>query len=155
LEQRITNYLSSGGLFNPELMEHDKVRELLIECRAALAALAPERFEYLISELAKAHNAALAAERNERRLRTAQLAAERERYESLEHSILDLSHPNCKDLLQQLAAAQAAINCMEIRAKNAEEALAAERESKEWQDAATKWLDSYFGSGLQQKKEAK
>jgi hypothetical protein len=33
-----------------------------------------------------------------------ELAAERERYESLERSILDLSHPNCKDLLQQLAA---------------------------------------------------
>jgi hypothetical protein len=39
LADRITNYLSSGGLFNPELMEHDKVRELLIDNRALLAAL--------------------------------------------------------------------------------------------------------------------
>ena len=38
LEQRITDYLASGGLFNPEHMEHDKVRELLIDCRLALAA---------------------------------------------------------------------------------------------------------------------
>jgi hypothetical protein len=33
LSQRITEYLASGGLFNPELMEHDKVRDLLIDCR--------------------------------------------------------------------------------------------------------------------------
>jgi hypothetical protein len=38
LEQRITAYLASGGLFNPEMMEHDKVRDLLLDCRAALAA---------------------------------------------------------------------------------------------------------------------
>lgn len=35
--QRITEYLSLGGLFNPEMMEHDKVRDLLIDCRASLA----------------------------------------------------------------------------------------------------------------------
>lgn len=33
---KITEYLSVGGLFNPELMEHDKVRDLLIECRNLL-----------------------------------------------------------------------------------------------------------------------
>jgi hypothetical protein len=33
---RITEYLSAGGLFNPELMDHDKVRDLLIDCREAL-----------------------------------------------------------------------------------------------------------------------
>lgn len=37
LVSRITNYLISGGLFNPEHMEHVKVRDLLIECRDALA----------------------------------------------------------------------------------------------------------------------
>ena len=36
LVDRITEYLSLGGLFNPELMDHDKVRDLLIECREAL-----------------------------------------------------------------------------------------------------------------------
>jgi hypothetical protein len=37
LGERITNYLSNGGLFNPESMEHDKVRKLLIDCRQYLA----------------------------------------------------------------------------------------------------------------------
>jgi hypothetical protein len=37
LQQRITHYLSAGGLFNPEMMKHDKVRDLLIECRDELA----------------------------------------------------------------------------------------------------------------------
>lgn len=33
LKRRIQNYLANGGLFNPELMEHDKVRDLLIDIR--------------------------------------------------------------------------------------------------------------------------
>jgi hypothetical protein len=33
IELRISNYLQSGGLFNPELMEHDKVRDLIIDCQ--------------------------------------------------------------------------------------------------------------------------
>ncbi len=32
------------------------------------------------------------------------IAAERERYYDLQRSVMDLSHPNCKDLLQQLTA---------------------------------------------------
>lgn len=36
LISRITDYLTAGGLFNPEQMEHDKVRQLLIDCREAL-----------------------------------------------------------------------------------------------------------------------
>lgn len=35
---RINAYLSTGGLFNPEMANHDAVRDLLIECRAQLAA---------------------------------------------------------------------------------------------------------------------
>ncbi len=31
--KRITEYLEKGGLFNPELMEHCLVRDLLIDCR--------------------------------------------------------------------------------------------------------------------------
>lgn len=38
LIERITGYLTNGGFFNPELMEADKVRELLIDCRTALTA---------------------------------------------------------------------------------------------------------------------
>lgn len=41
LVSRITAYLAGGGLFNPELANHDAVRDLLIACRDALAA--PER----------------------------------------------------------------------------------------------------------------
>lgn len=36
---KITEYLSAGGLFNPELMEHQKVSDLLIECRSELERL--------------------------------------------------------------------------------------------------------------------
>ena len=38
LVKRINEYLWSGGLFNPELAIHDRVRDLLIDCRSALAA---------------------------------------------------------------------------------------------------------------------
>lgn len=41
LSDHITGYLVSGGLFNPELMEHDKVRNLLIDCREFLDTLKP------------------------------------------------------------------------------------------------------------------
>lgn len=37
LINRITYYLSFGGLFNPELADHLAVRNLLMECRDALA----------------------------------------------------------------------------------------------------------------------
>ena len=37
LEQRITDYLSAGGLFNPEFADHVAVRDLLIDCRKVLA----------------------------------------------------------------------------------------------------------------------
>jgi hypothetical protein len=39
LRQRITGYLAGGGLFNPELANHDAVRDLLIDCRDKLAAI--------------------------------------------------------------------------------------------------------------------
>ena len=35
---RITAYLSGGGLFNLEYSNHDAVRDLLIDCRDTLAA---------------------------------------------------------------------------------------------------------------------
>lgn len=38
LVQRITEYLSFGGLLNPEMADHEKVRNLLIDCRDALVA---------------------------------------------------------------------------------------------------------------------
>ena len=36
LERRILHYLDSGGLFNPELMDHSKVRDLLRDCLTEL-----------------------------------------------------------------------------------------------------------------------
>ncbi len=38
IEARITDYLASGGLFNPELADHDAVSRLLFDCREQLAA---------------------------------------------------------------------------------------------------------------------
>ena len=44
LAARITEYLALGGLFNPELMDSDRVRDMLIDCRDYLAALSsPEQ----------------------------------------------------------------------------------------------------------------
>lgn len=40
--ETIAEYLSMGGLFNPEMMEHDTVRNLIIECRAEIARLRTE-----------------------------------------------------------------------------------------------------------------
>lgn len=37
--EKITEYLSVGGTFNPESMDHDKVRDLLMECRNELDRL--------------------------------------------------------------------------------------------------------------------
>ena len=39
MEDKITEYLGVGGMFNPELMEHEKVRDLLIECRKEIKRL--------------------------------------------------------------------------------------------------------------------
>ena len=36
LVDKITEYLSNGGLFNPELMDHQAVRDLLIQCKESL-----------------------------------------------------------------------------------------------------------------------
>ena len=39
VEKRITEYLSCGGLFNPEHMDPSKVRDLLIACREHIRSL--------------------------------------------------------------------------------------------------------------------
>lgn len=33
LQERVQSYLGNGGLFNPEFMEHDKVRDLVVDLR--------------------------------------------------------------------------------------------------------------------------
>jgi hypothetical protein len=41
--ERISEYLHLGGLFNPEMMEHDKVRDLIIACRDEINDLVKDR----------------------------------------------------------------------------------------------------------------
>jgi hypothetical protein len=48
LVERITSYLSSGGLNNPEMAQH-RVRDLLIDCRAALAEPARDPMARLVT----------------------------------------------------------------------------------------------------------
>lgn len=53
VSERITAYLASGGLWNPELANHDAVRDLLIDARDELAACearAIERCECYLRE---------------------------------------------------------------------------------------------------------
>lgn len=52
--ERITNYLSAGGLFNPELMDHAKVRDLIIYCRVEL-----ERLEARLAEAVRERDEAM------------------------------------------------------------------------------------------------
>ncbi len=42
LIHRITEYLAVGGLFNPECMEHEKVRDMVIDCREFLMKTKPK-----------------------------------------------------------------------------------------------------------------
>ena len=39
ITDRINNYLGNGGLFNPEMMEHIKVRDLIMDCRDEIDVL--------------------------------------------------------------------------------------------------------------------
>lgn len=41
LLSRIQNYLCNGGLFNPEMMEHEKVRDLIMDCRDYIEKVKP------------------------------------------------------------------------------------------------------------------
>lgn len=41
--KRVTEYLSAGGLFNPELMDHEAVRHILIDARDVIEIIARER----------------------------------------------------------------------------------------------------------------
>ena len=43
IPEEISQYLQTGGLFNPELANHDAVRDLLIRCRDEIEELKKER----------------------------------------------------------------------------------------------------------------
>jgi hypothetical protein len=49
---RITDYLTGGGLFNPEMANHDAVRDLLIDARTELAAAHAEQSAAVAQALA-------------------------------------------------------------------------------------------------------
>lgn len=49
LASRITNYLGNGGFWNPEMMEHDKVRDLLMDCRTALVSPQGEAANFILT----------------------------------------------------------------------------------------------------------
>lgn len=51
LTDNITSYLSSGGLFNPELMNHNDVKDLLIKCRDELNEKAKDLTDNITSYL--------------------------------------------------------------------------------------------------------
>ena len=52
LSARITEYLCAGGFWNPECMEHDKVRRLLIDCRTEFdAAIADSAINAAIAQV--------------------------------------------------------------------------------------------------------
>jgi hypothetical protein len=40
---RVTEYLETGGLFNPEAMDHEAVRHILIDARDVVEIIARER----------------------------------------------------------------------------------------------------------------
>lgn len=46
LLDRIANYLGNGGLINPEWMEHDKVRDLIMDCRDKIEQLEEQVANY-------------------------------------------------------------------------------------------------------------
>lgn len=48
---RIQDYLVSGGLFNPEMMEHEKVRNLIMDCRELLTAMNDLRYQLMRERL--------------------------------------------------------------------------------------------------------
>lgn len=70
ITDRITEYLAAGGLFNPEMMEHEKVRDLLMDARGELEELEAIR-EYLWPNqtgLSNHHRSALLAIKARERL---------------------------------------------------------------------------------------
>ena len=56
---RIKQYLSTGGLFNPELADHDAVRDLLIDCRDVISAFQKRDGKYSTPSLPLTPNSRL------------------------------------------------------------------------------------------------
>lgn len=87
LKQRIASYLGNGGLFNPEMMEHDKVRDLIQDCLNHIEEQERElahlnsHFSQILSELQAEKTAREIAESHRGQLQTKLTALEKERDE--------------------------------------------------------------------------
>jgi len=55
MKKQIQEYLMSGGLFNPELMEHQKVQELILQCQKELEEK-DEKIKFLIKQIKKSND---------------------------------------------------------------------------------------------------
>lgn len=57
LRERISEYLLMGGLFNPEAMNHDAVRDLLVDCHDFLDLSTPTQIDWphLLAEAETEH----------------------------------------------------------------------------------------------------
>ena len=84
--ERITTYLITGGLFNPELADHFAVRNLLIDASVELSAERERRSHYqrIAAELTDKLNGTPCAEIRWQQERDALLALLREAREALE-----------------------------------------------------------------------
>ena len=55
ISNKINHYLASGGLFNPEAVEHDKVRDMLLEIRKELQDehqdMRVKKLEYILDRI--------------------------------------------------------------------------------------------------------
>lgn len=105
--EKIDNYLKMGGLFNPELMEHHKVSDLLLECRNKLTK-ANADIEQLRSDLDKSrwdhNNTVILAEYNNDKLRAENeslLAANRD--VMLHWDVLKADYERLRSALQPFA----------------------------------------------------
>jgi hypothetical protein len=56
----IQSYLGNGGLFNPEMMDHDKVRDLIMDCRTEIERL--QKYEQRMKWLHDCSNGSLDSE---------------------------------------------------------------------------------------------
>jgi hypothetical protein len=55
MKKQIQEYLMSGGLFNPELMEHQKVQKLILDCQKELEEK-DKKINFLIKQIKKAND---------------------------------------------------------------------------------------------------
>ena len=95
LRERITAYLCTGGLFNPELANHDAVRNLLIDCRDFLSQPEPtmsaEEVREACARIARAHIGQAEKERRRKGFKLNDEVQAEERGETIAAEIIELN----------------------------------------------------------------